>query len=139
MLWHILRQSGASNGEYKHTNKLYIQTCNISSKLLLIPLCTLIHLYLALKPEQMFSFYICHNCTSCIMFTCIFMKTNKPHSDLNTLSKKQLNLCAFGNGKRAAVSPLNQHAAGMFLLWSVEAAAGSFRKCYFFSWFGVSS
>lgn len=87
MLWRILRQSGASNSKHKHTNKLYIQTCNMSSKLFLIPLCTLIHLYLALKPEQMLSFYICHNCTFCIIFTCIFMKTNKPHSDLNTLSK----------------------------------------------------
>lgn len=82
--------------------------------------------------------------TFCIMFTdmltnnnCISMKTNKPHSDLNTLAKNN-SACVYLE-IHAAGSPQNQHAAGMFILWTVGGAVGGFRKCYFSSWFEVSS
>ncbi len=67
--------------------------------------------------------------TFCIMFTdmltnnnCISMKTNKPHSDLNTLAKNN-SACVYLE-IHAAGSPQNQHAAGMFILWTVGGAAG---------------
>lgn len=84
--------------------------------------------------------------TFSIMFTdkltnnnSISMKTNLPHSH-KTLAKNSSACVRLETANmHASGSPQNQHAAGMFILWTVGGAAGGLRKCYFSSWFEVSS
>lgn len=104
MLWHILHREGSRQSGAKtlniHILTLYKQTLrNISSKLFLVPLCTLIHLHMALN--NMNKCFLSIFATFCnILFTdmltnnnYISTRTNKPHSDLNMLTKTTQLVC----------------------------------------------